>query len=203
MIISIIFDRCPWYLGFHFLHLNQLEYFFYIWSTWLLFPVLWIDSTHGHQFSIRIMIIMLGIFYKNNDDIYVYAVAFGWVWGINIYRWVVQRGNQFHFISIKKPFTLFCTWLVESILEHFIERARKLLERISLRIWIWEKVNSKKFLRDGVLLIPSKDVFQLLIKPSLELKATIKPSMFWLKLYEYQSWRGKGRIVNMNKFVNW
>ena len=132
---------------------------------------------------------------------YDYAVAFGWVWGINIYRWVVQRGNQFHFISIKKPFTLFCTWLVESILEHFIERARKLLERISLRIWIWEKVNSKKFLRDGVLLIPSKDVFQLLIKPSLELKATIKPSMFWLKLYEYQSWRGKGSIVNMNKFV--
>ena len=65
----------------------------------------------------------------------------------------------------------------------------------------WEKVNSKNFLRDGVLLIPSKDVFQLLIKPSLELKATIKPSMFWLKLYEYQSWRGKGSIVNMNQFV--
>ena len=39
----------------------------------------------------------------------VYGGALVGECGINIYGWVVRRGNQFHFIAIKKPLTLF-TW---------------------------------------------------------------------------------------------
>ena len=136
------------------------------------------------------------VFYKNNDN---HAGAFL----LKKYWWYLclccgfrvsvghkylslgrPEGKPISFYHNKKAVYTFLHLVGRINLGAFYSKSSKTFGENIFKNIRWEKVNSKNFLRDGVLLIPSKDVFQLLIKPSLELKATIKPSMFWLKLYE-------------------
>ena len=64
--------------------------------------------------------------FTEDNDINVYNGALVGECGINIYGWVVQRGNQFHFIAIKKPLTLF-TWSQWGKRIRRVSRIKKLL----------------------------------------------------------------------------